>query len=248
MMCAAGTKRAGRQSPLWLTFATLVAVGCAVCVNASTVDRFSVALQSLPAPPQGQMQWIARNMRMNGVPMTLQSIQSRLSPDALFDFYESSTRAQAHAEYRRSVNGEWHLLAISSLRRYVTIQVRPTIAGSEGTVTASTLPSPAGPLQSSEFPRPVTSRIVNLQEYDDAGIQSECISLQSSRSAAIEAWAFSTALTHSGWQIIRRESMRKTVGGIAIEAQRGAQQAMLTLQPDPLQPALTAIVVVWKKS
>ena len=84
--------------------------------------------------------------------------------------------------------------------------------------------------------------------HDDAGIRSECISLLSPRADAIEAWAFATALTHSGWQIVRRESMQRVAGGIAIEAQRGAQQAMLTLQPDAVQPALTAIVVVWKKS
>ena len=54
-------------------------------------------------------------------------------------------------------------------------------------------------------------------------------------------------LTRNGWQVIRRQHMRETARGVVIEAQRGAQQALLTLQPDRAQPSMTAIVIVWKK-
>jgi hypothetical protein len=215
---------------------------------AGLATGFTSPLLRLPLPPQSEVQWVAKNMRMNGVPMTLQCVQSRLAPAALLDYYETQTRASGHNEYRRSANGEWQLLAIKSPRHYVTVQVRATIAGSEGTITTSALPPPAIEKLASEFPRPPTSRIVSLQEYDDAGIQSEHISLLSTRAVALEAWAFSQKLVRSGWKILRQQPMQQVAAGVAIEAQRGVQQALLTLQPDHAQPSLTAVVVVWKKS
>ena len=45
-------------------------------------------------------------MRMNGLPMTLKAFQSRLTPDALFNHYESQAHRWGRSEYRRSVDGE----------------------------------------------------------------------------------------------------------------------------------------------
>jgi hypothetical protein len=225
----------------------MVAVFHFAAADAGMVVGFTPPSQ-LPVPPQSEVQWIARSMRMNGAPMTLQSIQSRLSPDALFAYYEARTRDIGGNEYRRSASGEWQLLAIRSPRRYTTIQVRHTTGGSEGTITTSALPAPTITKTTSEFPRPPSARIVNFQEYDDAGIQSEHISLLSSRAVALEAWAFAEKLTRAGWKILRQQQMHQVSAGVAIETQRGTQHALLTLQPDHAQPALTAIVVVWRKS
>jgi len=202
----------------------------------------------LPLPPQSEVQWVAKDMHMNGVPMTLQWVQSRLAPSALLDYYETQARDSGGGERRRSTNGEWQLLAIKSPRHYVTVQVRATIAGSEGTITTSELPLPLVAKLASKFPRPPTSRIVSLQEYDDDGIQSEHISLLSTRGVALEARTFSEQLVRAGWKILRQQPMRQVAAGVAIEAQRGAEQAFLTLQPHHAQPSLTAVVVVWKKS
>ena len=184
---------------------------------------------------------------MNGVPMAVRTIQSRLEPAALFDYYEAQARGSGRNEYRRSNQGEWLLLAIKAPSLYTTFQLRRTVAGCEGTITSTPLPIPPATGMTSEFPRPSTSRIVSLQEYEDAGVRSEHISLLSTHSAAVEARAFAEQLSRLGWSILRHESMQQVAAGFVIEAQHGAQQAMLTLQPDRLQATLTAIVVVWSQ-
>lgn len=208
----------------------------------------TVALPDIGPPPQGEVQWIARSMRMNGIPMTLKLIQTRLSPSELFTYYEASMRGQPGNEFRRSTTGEWQLLTIKSSHHYATIQVRPVVAGSEGTIAVTVSPEQATPKLSSTFPRPLTTRIVSLQEYDDGGIESEHISLSSSRAVTMEARAFQQELARDGWQITKQHSARDASRGVVIEAQHGAQQALLTLLPDATQPSMTAIVVVWKKS
>jgi hypothetical protein len=225
-------------------------VASMICVTsqAGAIARVTAALPEVPPPPQGQEQWIAKNMRMNGLPMTLKAFQSRLSPDELFNYYESQAYRWGHSEYRRATNRDWRLLGIKSSRHYITVQARATIAGSEGTIAVSPTPTRATVNIVSRFPRPKTARLLSLQEYEDAGIESEHLSLSSPRAVAIEAEAFAQELTRAGWQVIRQQPMQTAARGVVIEAQRGAQQALLTLQRDQLQPSLTAIVVVWRKS
>ena len=179
---------------------------------------------------------------MNGVPMTLKSVQSRLHPNELFNYYESQMRSRGHSELRRSASDDWQRLAIKSPRYYVTIQVRETHAGCEGTIAVSALPVPTK--YSSDFPRPLTARLLGLQEYEDDGIASEHLSLSSARSPMIEAQAFTHELTRAGWQATLRQAMR----GAVIEAQRGSQHSLITIQPDHAQPSMTAIVIVWRRS
>lgn len=179
--------------------------------------------------------------------MTLKTVRSRLSPQDLFNFYESQIRGQARSEFRRLAQGDWQLLAIKSPHSYTTIQARQTIEGSEGTIAVTAVPEATAVRTSSDFPRPLTTRILSLQEYDDAGIESEHISLSSSRSVTLETRAFLHELTRDGWQVVRQPAL-ETVRGAVIEAQRGAQQAFITLLPDHLEPSKTAIVVIWRKS
>lgn len=232
-----------------MRFATCIALMSIAnpCAHAGSIARLTAALPDIGPPPQGEVQWIARSMRMNGIPMTLKVVQTRLSPSELFTFYEASMRGQSGNEFRRWATGEWQSLSIRSPRHYATIQVRPVIAGSEGIIAVTMSPEQAKPKLASEFPRPLLTRIVSLQEYDDAGIESEHISLSSHRAVTVEARAFHQVLTRAGWQITKQQTAREAGRGVLIEAQHGAQQALLTLLPDATQPSTTAIVVVWRK-
>lgn len=228
-----------------------VLASCAIVVlmqsplaAASDFTRITRSLTDLPAPPQGQSEWIARSMRMNGLPMTIKSFSSRLTADDLCQHYESAGLRQ-HVATRRSRNGEWLLLAMNTRNETITVQAHNTVAGSEGTITVSPTLDVARLKIETKFPRPSTTSIVNLQEYDDEGIESELISLASTRSIAVEAQTFMDKLRRAGWQIQQRAA--QSGGGRVIEAQKGAQHALLNLMRNQAQHG-TAIVVVWKKS
>ncbi|GFE89754.1 hypothetical protein [Steroidobacter agaridevorans] len=206
------------------------------------------ALPDLAAPPQGSTQWIARNMRMNGLPMSLKTFESRLSPDAVLAHYESELRSSGSHDVRRSVNSSWQVLLLKSRDHFITVHARRAASGSEGTILVSPALDPGGLKLQTDFPRPSTARIVNLQQYDDSGMQSEHISLSSERAPFIEAQAFSQLLITNGWNIIDTRPTRESYRGFVLEAQRQAEQALLVIIPDAARPASTAIVVTWKKS
>ena len=210
---------------------------------ASDFTRITRSLTELPSPPQGQSEWIARSMRMNGLPMTIKSFRSRLTADDLCQHYETTALRQ-HIATRRSRNGEWRLLSMNTRNEQITVQAHNTVAGSEGTITVSLTLDVTRLKVDTKFPRPSTTSIVNLQEYDDDGIEAEHISLTSARSIALEAQAFMDKLRRDEWQVQQHAAPS---GSRVIEAQKGAQHALLNLMRNHAQPG-TAIVVVWKKS
>lgn len=227
--------------------------GCALMpmANAGALAKLTAALPDMPAPPQGEVQWVARSMRMNGLPMTLKTFQSRLDPEQVFNHYESIAGRWGRHEFRRLrrlTNSNHRLLSIRSARHHITVEARATIRGCEGTITVSMPPERAIPDADSVFPRSANARIVSRQEYEDDGIEAEHLSLASAGSVRAEAHAFAAALRRGGWQILRHQTMQAQIRGVVIEAQRGGQHALLTLQPDRSGLSSTAIVVVWRKS
>jgi hypothetical protein len=180
--------------------------------------------------------------------MTLKAFESRLSPAAVLAHYESQLKSSGSHETRRQTNGPWQLLMFRSHDYFITVHARSVNAGSEGTILVSPALDPASLRLSTDFPRPPTARIVNLQQYDDAGMQSEHISLSSDRSPFVEAQAFSQRLIRDGWTMVDTRPTYETHRGFVLEAQREAEHAQLVILPDAAHPASTAIVVIWKKS
>lgn len=221
---------------------------CALVGFARAEARTVSELPDLAAPPDGTAQWIARSMRMNGLPMTLKAFQSRMSPDAVLAHYESMLKISGSHETRRGTRLPWRVLTFKSRDHLITVQARAVSAGSEGTILVSTALGAAAFRMRTEFPRPPTARLVNLQQYDDAGMASEHISLSSDRSPFIEAQAFSQLLIRDGWTMIDTRPTHQMHRGFVLEAQREAEQALLVIMPDAARASSTAIVITWKKS
>lgn len=210
--------------------------------------RSTNALPDLAAPPQGTAQWIARSMRMNGLPMTLKSFQSRLSPDAVLAHYESQLKSSGSHEARRFLKSPWRVLMLRSHETFITVHARAVSSGSEGTILVSPALDPALVRLRTDFPRPPTAHIVNLQQYDDTGMHSEHISLSSDRTPFVEAQAFSQLLIRDGWTMLDTRPTYESHRGFVLEAQREAEHALLVILPDAARPANTAIVITWRKS
>lgn len=221
----------------------LVAMACP-----AGAEHSRPALPDMAAPPQGTAQWISRSMRMNGLPMTLKAFESRLSPDAVLAHYESMLKTAGGHETRRLTSSPWQVLSFKSPEHLITLHARAVGAGSQGTILVSPVLEEAPLRMRTKFPRSPTARIVNLQQYDDAGMESEHISLASDRSPFVEARAFSQLLIRDGWTIIETRPTQQTHRGFVLEAQRDAEQALIVILPDAARASGTAIVITWKKS
>ena len=228
-----------------LTFAMLTTL--ALPAESGSLSRATEALPNLGAPPQGAAQWVAKSMRMNGLPMTIKVFESRLTPDAVLAHYESSVKTSGTHESHRTTNAPWQVLMLKSPDHFITVHARAVAHGSEGTILVSPALDPASLRMRTDFPRPAATRIVNLQQYDDDGVQSEHISLSSDRATFTELQDFSQLLIGEGWSVIDTRPTLEMQRGFVLEAQRRAEHALLVIVPNAAQPATTAIAVTWRK-
>ena len=184
---------------------------------------------------------------MNGLPMTIKVFESRLTPDAVLSHYESFVKASGSHESRRTTNAPWQVLMLRSPDHFITVHARAVAHGSEGTILVSPALEPASLRMRSDFPRPSSTRIVNLQQYDDDGVQSEHISLSSTRASFAELQDFSQLLIGEGWSVVDTRPTLEVQRGFVLEVQRQAEHALLVFVPNAAQPTTTAIAVTWRK-
>jgi hypothetical protein len=186
-------------------------------------------------------------MRMNGLAMTLQAFQSRLTADAVLSHYESWSRSRGHRESRRSRSAQSQQLSLDLGLYLVTIEAQASAGRTIGTILVSKGPKSTPASIATAFPRPGSTRVVNLQQFEDDGVEAEHISLISQRAPQVEAHAFARALEREDWVLIREQPMQQLVPGRVLEAQKGAQLASITIFPHQSAGTTTAIVIVWKK-
>jgi hypothetical protein len=218
----------------------------AVSAHAGEIAALTSRFPEPAPPPNGEAQWVAQSMRMNGLPMTIKAFKTSASVDEVIHFYEHWWRGKGRADYTRSERGEWRVLGIKTSEHYITVQARSTLAGAEGTIAVSADPRKVKRVRTL-FPHPKSSTVVTLQEYDDLGLQSEHITLLSQRAATVEAREFANVLARKGWHLVLNRRATKTQGHV-IEAQKDAQHARLSFLPGRELGATTAVTIVWKKS
>jgi hypothetical protein len=236
-----------RQTIFIAVALALVSIGALTPAHGSTLRQQTQSLPDIAAPPAGQAYWIAKSMRMNGVPMTLKSFSSSTNADEVLNYYERELRLSSDQKTRRSQEAQWRVLSVLAPTYFVTIRARTTARGTEGTITVSPPLSAAKSSTHTHFPHPRSARVASLQQYDDDGIEAEHISLISRRSVAIEAREFATLLGREGWQLLRSETAALRGGGYVIEAQKAAALAVINLQRME-RGGQTSIVVVWRKA
>lgn len=230
-------------------------IGSLLCMLAWATSAYAGALTretadfpELPPPPGGSAQWIAKSMRLNGLAMTVQSFQSRSTVDAVLRHYESWSNSRGHGETRRMRAANDQLLSIRLEPYIATIQAHAAAGRTIGTIVVSRLLSSKLVASETRFPRPATARVVNLQQFDDDGMEAEHISLISDRAPHVEAHSFAESLRDDNWVVTREQPMQHIARGYVVEAQKGSQLAALTIFPSEASTSTTAIVVVWKKT
>lgn len=185
---------------------------------------------------------------MNGVPMTLRSLQSSLSPEAVLYYYESWSKQKTGAQTLRTRIDQEEALTIKLDRHLITIRAHRGASGTHGTITSSLASFAAAARVETAFPVPPNIRLVNLQQYEDDSGAAEHISFVSQRAPHVEASALAQWLDDKGWTTLRRAPMHETLRGYVIESQKAAQHAQITIVPSEGWLLGSRILIVWKKA
>jgi len=212
--------------------------------HAGSISKAVASLPDVPAPPQGETDWVAQSMRMNGLPMTIQTLVSRSVPGDVIHFYESWAK-RSGAQTRQWHTRDSQVLSIRAASYLVTIELQRVVDGSQGTIVTSSPPEKERLTAATAFAYPSSWRVANLQQYEDDGKETEHITFTSAQAAMTEAQAVLKMFAANGWTVISKRS--SGVNDFLVELQRNAELARIVITNDADRRANTFITVLWSK-
>lgn len=206
-------------------------LAAAVCGTAFAQEK-AVPCPEFPVPHVGQVQWVAENMRMNGMPMQIKELTTEQTPQQVLAFYKQRWSDAPPYFHEYEVSG---MPAIATLRKgcFYTVQVMAYGRGAKALLGVSTKPD-GGQVKTlgAGFPNMAGSTILNDVDHYDTGKTGRTILLTNSYSPDANLNFYRRAMAEDGWSAI----MDRPVGGTkgishVLVLKRGYHEANLTISP-----------------
>lgn len=210
---------------------TALLLGTALCTAAFAQEK-AVPCPEFPIPHIGQAQWVAENMRMNGMPMQIKELTTEQTPQQVIAFYKQRWSDAPPFFHEYEVGG---MPAIATLRSgcFYTVQVMPYGRGAKALLGVSTKPD-GGQLKTpgAGFPNMAGSTILNDIDHYDSGKTGRTIMLTNTYSPDANLNFYRRTMADEGWSAI----MDRPVGGSkgishVLVLKRGYHEANLTISP-----------------
>ncbi len=202
------------------------------CTFALAQEKAAVPCPEFPVPHVGQVQWVAENMRMNGMPMQIKELTTEQTPQQVLAFYKQRWSDAPPYFHEYEVSG---MPAIATLRKgcFYTVQVMAHGRGAKALLGISTKPD-GGQLKTlgAGFPNMAGSTVLNDVDHYDAGKTGRTILLTNMYSPDANLNFYRRTMADDGWSAI----MDRPVGGTkgishVLVMKRGYHEANLTISP-----------------
>lgn len=199
--------------------------------------------------PRMSTEWVAENLKYNGMPASIRNFKSPDSVDEVFTAYERKWRTRGFNKVAHSKFGDMRTLGIENGDHYYTVQARKLASGgSEGSLIVSLTPLEAKAGASTEFPLYPNSEIMSVIESNDVGMNAETIVSTNSSSISSNAHWITSSLERDGW-VSQQFGMPSTdfkVRQLNFQKQRQLCQVTIVAN-NPGFEGKTAVIVNWMK-
>ena len=193
-------------------------------------------------PPSGTLTWIAPRIAVDGWPMAILQLNSRLSPQAVLSWYDRRWRGLGpHPDDITYRVGAWQVVARRRDGCFETVQVRAHGGGTQGEVGISR-PALAqtGSAGSLGLPLPAGSRTVLTMENADGGRHARnVLAVAPGNPGAVRAY-YQHLLPVQGWAL---QWARRVTGGDALMYQQGARTAEISITRNGIRSNVFLTVV-----
>lgn len=193
-------------------------------------------------PPGGTLTWIAPQIAVDGWPMAILQLNSRLSPQAVLSWYDRRWRGLGpHPDDITYRVGAWKVVARRRDGCFETVQVQAHGGGTQGDVGISR-PALAqtGSAGSLGLPLPTGSRTVLTMENADGGRHARnVLAVAPGNPGAVRAY-YQHLLPVQGWAL---QWARRVTGGDALMYQQGARAAEISITRNGIRSNVFLTVV-----
>ncbi len=179
-------------------------------------SNFSIASQDwpeIPVPPKSQVEWVAEDLRYNGLPMRVQRFESKVSAQEILAYYRAHW-SKGELQPKQMKAGEWDVISMPHGPFFMTVQVKDVKGGfSEGRIGVSALDGKVIKPQAEFLPKPSGSTVISVVESKDPGRSSRQVILANGLTISSNASYYEGELTFQGWKKLQGNSTNQ--GGLS---------------------------------
>ncbi|MDZ7787375.1 MAG: hypothetical protein U5K73_04335 [Halofilum sp. (in: g-proteobacteria)] len=165
-----------------------------------TVEELQEGMPRIGEVPGVKLEWVARRMTNNGLPMQIQQFESRRDLDEIVSAYKRRFRRLGVLAPHSDVRGGFAELYGGLGPYFVRLQVGERDGFTTGYLSVIAQPKTVASDRSTELPLPDSVEIKSRMGYDDAGIPAETLMGQSEHLPGILVDDFRRNLESEGWK------------------------------------------------
>ena len=151
----------------------------ATCIALLAPPAF--AWPTVDDPPRSTTEWIAPEIRVNGLPSRILSFESELTPQEILAFYRERWKHLTGGKgTRESTAGDWQVIAALQNTHQIVVQVRPRAPqGSDGVISMADFGAAKQDYIPAALPRFSDVSIVHVTDAVDGPKRSQVVTMVS---------------------------------------------------------------------
>jgi len=207
----------------------LLAASLACACTAWARDEAS-GCRAFATPDGAQLLYVASDMEVNGVPMSIKEMRTKDAPDAVLAFYRREWGRGKPGFFENPMQ-EWRTIATVDGPCYYTVQVRADRKGTYALLGVSKRPAvkprPAG----EGFPMPAGSKVFNDLAHHDGPKNGRTLVLTNPQAPEINVRFYRESFGQHGWlALVDRPVVTEKGPGHIMLWRRGLEEASITVQ------------------
>jgi hypothetical protein len=156
----------------------------------------------IPTLEKARVEWVAKDVWINGVPTRVQQFESTQSPERVMAYYRSLWRSGEAGPPRENNHAEWRMIATIHGPFQMVVQVKPSGAsGSKGIMSCVNLKEVKARYLPPEWPRNAPLKVLQVMESVDGPKRSFHIMATSDRGLALVRDHLRSVWGQRGWRL-----------------------------------------------
>ena len=156
----------------------------------------------MPPLEKARVEWVAKDVWINGVPTRVQQFESTQSPEGVMAYYRSLWRFGEAGPPRENNHAEWRMIATIHGPFQMVVQVKPNGAsGSKGIMSCVNLKEVKAGYLPPEWPRNAPLKVLQVMESVDGPKRSFHIMATSDKGRALVRDHLRSVWGQRGWRL-----------------------------------------------
>ena len=186
--------------------------------------------RAFPTPGGARLLYVASDMLLNGVPMSIKEMRTKETPDAVLAFYRREWGSRKPGLFENVAQG-WRTIATLEGRCYYTVQVRPDGGGTYALLGVTRRPDVRPQAPGAGFPMPMGSKVYNDMTHRDGPKTARTVLLANAQAPQQNVRFYRDMFEHEGWvSLVDRQVQTEKGPAHMMLWKRGLEEASVTVQ------------------